>query len=89
MTKSLNLGLMPGKDFVELPTTSPYTQNLVLQNTTVPATPGAVVKTAWVPGGGGGGGTGLPTATAEGQVLMSGPAPFFGWLADDIDCGRY
>lgn len=34
-------------------------------------------------------GTGLPAATAENQILLSGAAPGFTWGPDDMDMGRY
>ena len=39
--------------------------------------------------GGGGGGTGLPPATTQNQLLVSGPGPAFAWAVNDFDEGRY
>lgn len=50
--------------------------------------PSGSYETQYAPPGSGGAAA-LPTATAEGQAMISGPGPNFPWTAKNIDGSRY
>jgi hypothetical protein len=71
------------RNALHIPLTDPATGELII----VQAPGGDLYPTLWGAGGGGGGSS--PPATAQYQVLISGPGPSFAWVpSDTIDCGE-
>jgi hypothetical protein len=70
------------RNALQIPLTDPATGELII----VQAPGGDLYSTYWGEGGGGG----LTPATAQYQMLVSGPGPSYAWtVVDTIDCGTY
>lgn len=68
---------------LHIPLTDPATGELII----VQAPGGDLYPTYWGAGGGGGG---ITPATAQYQMLVSGPGPSYAWVAvDTVDAGTY
>lgn len=88
MTRNLQIALHLAGIPVELPE-NPPTQNGMILAASLPNTEG-VVETSWTSIASAGISLALPQASAEGQVLMAGPAPGFNWgVGSSFDRGNF